>query len=92
MRKTNGITLIALVITIIVLLILTGVSIAMLTGDTGILTQAQRAKEQTENAAKNEAEILDEYNNILNVETVSIPEGLEIGSIVNYNPSGTYNW
>ena len=92
MRKTNGITLIALVITIIVLLILTGVSIAMLTGDNGILTQAQRAKEQTENAAKNEAEILDEYNNILNVETVSIPEGLEIGSIVNYNPSGTYNW
>lgn len=64
----------------------------MLTGDNGILTQAQRAKEQTENAAKNEAEILDEYNNILNVETVSIPEGLEIGSIVNYNPSGTYNW
>ena len=92
MRKTNGITLIALVITIIVLLILTGVSIAMLTGDNGILTQVQRAKEQTENAAKNEAEILDEYNNILNVETVSIPEGLEIGSIVNYNPSGTYNW
>ena len=92
MRKTNGITLIALVITIIVLLILAGVSIAMLTGDNGILTQAQRAKEQTENAAKNEAEILDEYNNILNVETVSIPEGLEIGSIVNYNPSETYNW
>lgn len=43
----NGITLIALVITIIVLLILAGVSIAMLTGDNGILTQAQNAKEQT---------------------------------------------
>ena len=41
----KGITLIALVITIIVLLILAGVSIAMLTGDNGILTQAKEAKE-----------------------------------------------
>ena len=40
----------ALVITIIVLLILAGVSIAMLTGENGILTQAQNAKEETEEA------------------------------------------
>ncbi len=46
----KGITLIALVITIIVLLILAGVSIAMLTGQNGILTQSQNAKEQTENS------------------------------------------
>ena len=52
MMKEKGITLIALVITIIVLLILSGVSIAMLTGNNGILTQAQRAKEATEVAAK----------------------------------------
>ena len=45
---TSGITLIALVITIIVLLMLAGVSIAMLTGENGILTQAGQAKEQTE--------------------------------------------
>ena len=45
----KGITLIALVITIIVLLILAGVSIAMLTGQNGILTQAQNAKTTTEN-------------------------------------------
>ena len=44
--KEKGITLIALVITIIVLIILAGVSIAMLTGDNGILSQAQRAKEE----------------------------------------------
>ena len=50
MKKTRneGITLIALVITIIVLLILAGVSIAMLTGDNGILTQASNAKTQQE--------------------------------------------
>ena len=55
-RKTNnrGITLIALVITIIVLLILAGVSISMLTGENGILTQANKAKRATEEAAKEE--------------------------------------
>ena len=46
----KGITLIALVITIKVLLILAGVSIATLTGQNGILTQSQNAKEQTENS------------------------------------------
>ena len=47
-KNANGITLIALVITIIVLLILAGVSIAMLTGQNGILTQAQNSKTTTE--------------------------------------------
>ena len=50
MRNNKGITLIALVITIIVLLILAGVSIAMLTGDNGILTQATNAKDETAKA------------------------------------------
>ena len=47
MTNNKGITLIALVITIIVLLILAGVSIAMLTGDNGILNQATNAKDET---------------------------------------------
>lgn len=46
MKKNNGITLIALVITIIVLLILAGVSIAMLGGTNGILGKASEAKEK----------------------------------------------
>ena len=50
LKERKGITLIALVITIIVLLILAGVSIAMLTGQNGILTQAQNAKATTEKA------------------------------------------
>ena len=50
----RGITLIALVITIIVLLILAGVSIATLTGDNGILTQAAKAKEKTQIASVEE--------------------------------------
>ena len=60
-RKEKGITLIALVITIIVLLILAGVSIAMLTGENGILSQAQKAKTETENAQKEEESVLENY-------------------------------
>ena len=52
--KEKGITLIALVLTIIVLLILAGVSISMLTGDNGIISQAQRAKEMTEASSEEE--------------------------------------
>ena len=49
-KNSKGITLIALVITIIVLLILAGVVIATLTGDNGILTQAGNAKDKTTEA------------------------------------------
>ena len=52
--NNNGITLIALVVTIIVLLILAGVSINMLTGQNGILNRAAEAKEKTETASKDE--------------------------------------
>ena len=53
-RKDGGITLIALVLTIIVLLILAGVSIATLTGPNGLITRANQAKEATEQAGIDE--------------------------------------
>ncbi len=53
--KQSGITLIALVITIIILLILAGVSIATITGDNGVLNKAAQAKEDNEFAAVKEA-------------------------------------
>lgn len=49
-ERNKGITLIALVVTIIVLLILAGISISMLTGQNGILNRAQEAKSKTENS------------------------------------------
>ena len=55
LKNNKGITLIALVITIIVLLILAGVSIAMLTGDNGILSQADTAVTETHVGAAEEA-------------------------------------
>lgn len=53
--SNKGITLIALVITIIVLLILAGVTIATLTGENGILTQASKAKTETTIGEEKEA-------------------------------------
>ena len=70
-KGKNGITLIALVITIIVLLILAGVTIATLTGDNGILTKAQNAKE------KNAQKTVEEQINLA-VQASRINEGLVI--------------
>ena len=65
-RKNQGITLIALVITVIVLLIIAGVTIATLTGENGILTRVQEAKNKTEEAQKDEENILDSYEDKIN--------------------------
>ena len=54
MKNNKGITLIALVITIIVLLILAGVAISMLSGENGILRQAADAKTKTEEKSQQE--------------------------------------
>ena len=48
LKKENGITLIALVVTIVVLLILAGVSIRLVLSDNGIISKAKQAKLQTE--------------------------------------------
>ena len=59
LKNNKGITLIALVITIIVLLILAGVSIALVTGDNGLLKQATRAGAETQVAEAREMAIMD---------------------------------
>ena len=53
-RNKNGITLIALVLTIIVLLVLVGISVSLVTGDNGILSKSQNAKISTEIAEEKE--------------------------------------
>ena len=57
MKRNDGITLIALTVTIIVLIILAGISIGALTGENGIIKQAKQAKEETE--ISEEKEIID---------------------------------
>jgi len=61
-KGNKGITLIALIITIIVLLILAGVSIATLAGNNGVLTKATHAKEETRGASVQEAKDLWKIN------------------------------
>ena len=75
LKNNKGITLIALVITIIVLLILAGVSIAMLTGENGILNQADRAGDET-----NRAEVLERVNMELNGQLANAMAGTAFDS------------
>ena len=63
-RKNKGITLVALVITIVILLILAGISISTLT-NTGIFQKAKDAKKASENAEVEQNKILDEYESEL---------------------------
>ena len=65
LRNTKGITLIALVITIIILLILSGITISSLT-NTGLFKNAKLAKEKTEKEQKKETSLLNQYEEELN--------------------------
>ena len=56
--QAKGITLVALVITIIIIIILATVTINMAFGDDGIIKKVKDAKTKTEDAAKNENQIL----------------------------------
>ena len=90
-QKEKGITLIALVITIIVLLILAGVSIAMLTGENGILSQAQKAKTETAESQEEELRRLTSLEAATNLEnttfkdkngqTAPIPAGFAVSQV-----------
>ena len=48
LKEPNGITLMALAVTIVILIILAGISIGVLTGENGLLKKAINAKEQAE--------------------------------------------
>lgn len=62
MKKERGITLVALVITIIVLLILAGVTIAQATSGTGIFNQAKNAANAYNTSAAKENAALESWN------------------------------
>ena len=54
-RKMKGITLVALVVTVVVLLILAGISLNLVLGDNGIITKAQEAAAKTEESSATES-------------------------------------
>ena len=80
LKNNKAITLIALVVTVIVLLILAGISISMLTGQNGILNRAHEAKEKTKIANQDEQRKLAQAEALMNTEEttykgVTIPKG-----------------
>ena len=95
LKERRGISLIALVITIIVLLILAGVSIAMLTGTNGILTQANNAKQATEESTEKEKRQLSQVEASTHLEnydytdvegnTATIPAGFAVSNVKGEN-------
>ncbi len=74
-RKEEGITLIALVITIIVLLILAGVTISLTFGENGILARTKEASSKYAQAEQNEIDILDnldtQFESLVNEGTIN---------------------
>ena len=58
MKKSKGITIISLVITIIILLILAGISLGTLTGDNGLIEKSAEAKVKTEISNEKDPSVL----------------------------------
>ena len=87
-KNSKGITLVALVITIIILLILAGISISALT-NTGIFQKAKDARQKSENAALDQNTKLDEYENEIDKyipKANSLAKAVKVGDYVAYTP------
>ena len=97
LKNTKGITLVALVITIVILLILAGISILALT-NTGIFQKAKEAKQKSEDASLDQNTKLDEYENEIDKylpeqggeKLVDKVNGgtIKVGDYISYTPDG----
>ena len=91
LKNAKGITLVALVITIIILLILATISIQSLT-NTGLFEKAKEARDKTKNATENQAKTLNEYEDELNkyvsgtTQTQKLADKVKVGDYVSYTP------
>ncbi len=75
-KKQSGITLVALVVTIVVLLILAGVSINLVLGENGLISNAKEAREKTKNAEVNEKTQIDSASDFISevVNNAELPQ------------------
>ena len=97
MRKTKqtGITLVALVVTIVVLLILAGVSINLVLGENGLITQAKDAKDKTLEAEKTEGEDFNTASDYIKQTAGVTASGITIndyGKVVTNYTAGNKTW
>lgn len=84
MKKNKAITLIALIVTIIILLILAGVSIAFLTGENGILNKAKTAKDQSTQGEVEEQNRLGKTNETMDNYLITTRSG-SLSDIIKYS-------
>ena len=85
-RNNSGITIITLAVTILIIIILAGVTINAALGDDGLLRQAEQAKDMAENSTLTESEkmnqLAQEYANMMaEDEEIEQPKGLSAAEI-----------
>ena len=85
LKSNKAITLVALIITIIILLILAGVSLSMVLGDNGLINKAQSSVDKYQQSANNEQDFLNNVENYIKTITV-----YDVGSIVTINGNDFY--
>ena len=87
LKNNKAITLIALVVTIVVLLILAGISISLVVGDNGLIRKSRDAKKQYEEAQANELAMTDEAGDLIDetVTGVAKPVKVPVGTKANKN-------
>ena len=90
-KEMKGITLVALVVTIVVLLILAGVSINLVLGNNGIIVKAKEAEAKSAEASQNDLKgmnaLTEEMNNALGEKPKVDLSKYKIGDLVNYTPN-----
>ena len=96
-KRNTGITLIALVVTIIVLLILAGITLSLALNSNGVFQRSKNAAAAYKEAELAEREELDriagEMDEVMGIyPPLEIPEGLEEGAEITYKPEGTFHW
>ena len=95
-KEMKGITLVALVVTIVVLLILAGVSINLVLGDNGIITKAKEAQTKSAEASENDLKgmnaLTEEMNNALGEKPKVDLSKYKIGDYVNYTYDTASNY
>ena len=91
LKNKKGITLVALVVTIVVLLILAGVSINLVLGNNGIIAKAKDAETKSAEASQNDLKgmnaLTEEMNNALGEKPKVDLSKYKIGDLVNYTPN-----
>lgn len=87
-KQVKGITLVALVVTIIVLLVLSGVAISLTIGNNGIISRAKNATEKYKEGEVNEQKELGTLTNSIDYwQFPNLSDSIQVGSYVEYTPN-----